>query len=54
QHGDVSLPVGEPTGHRVAIVGAGPSGLACAAHLRESGHEVTIFDMNPAPGGLLR
>lgn len=53
EHDDVSLPVGEPSGHKVAIVGSGPSGLACAARLREAGHEVTIFDKNPAPGGLL-
>lgn len=46
-------PVGPATGKRVAIVGSGPSGLACAAKLREAGHEVTIFDKNLAPGGLL-
>jgi glutamate synthase (NADPH/NADH) small chain len=49
----VTLPVGKATGKRVAIVGAGPSGLACAAKLRAAGHEVTVFDKNPAPGGLL-
>lgn len=49
----VALPVGEPSGKRVAIVGSGPSGLACAARLRAAGHAVTIFDKNPAPGGLM-
>ncbi|MFP3854918.1 MAG: FAD-dependent oxidoreductase [Anaerolineales bacterium] len=52
-HGGPSLKVGSPTGNHVAIVGSGPSGLACAAKLREAGHDVTIFDKNPAPGGLL-
>jgi glutamate synthase (NADPH/NADH) small chain len=48
------LPVGEDTGKHVAIVGAGPSGIACAARLRKVGHSVTIFDKNPEAGGLLR
>jgi glutamate synthase (NADPH/NADH) small chain len=49
----VILPVGEPTGRKVAVVGAGPAGLGCAEQLRQLGHEVTIFDTKPAPGGLL-
>ena len=49
----VEIPVGEPTGKQVAIVGAGPAGLACAEQLRQKGHDVTIFDLKPAPGGLL-
>jgi len=49
----VRIPVGPPTGQRVAIVGAGPSGLACAEQLVQRGHHVTIFDAKPAPGGLL-
>ncbi len=52
-HGGMEIEVGEPTGYHIAIVGAGPSGLAAAAQLRRAGHEVTIFDKNPAPGGLL-
>ncbi len=48
-----SIPVGQPTGKRVAIVGAGPAGLGCAEQLIQRGHEVTIFDSKPAPGGLL-
>ncbi len=47
------IPVGPPTGKRVAIVGAGPSGLACAEQLVMKGHAVTILDAKPAPGGLL-
>jgi len=42
------------TGKRVAIIGAGPSGLSCAYFLRLKGHEVTIFDAHEEPGGLLR
>jgi homotetrameric NADPH-dependent glutamate synthase len=43
-----------PTGGRVAIVGGGPGGLACARALAERGHEVTVFDDHPAAGGVLR
>jgi glutamate synthase (NADPH/NADH) small chain len=49
----VELPTGPTSGKRVAIVGAGPSGLACAEQLIQHGHQVTIFDAKPAPGGLL-
>ncbi len=41
-------------GGRVAVVGAGPSGLVCASELARLGHQVTIYDENPAPGGLIR
>ncbi|PKQ11889.1 MAG: dihydropyrimidine dehydrogenase [Alphaproteobacteria bacterium HGW-Alphaproteobacteria-1] len=41
-----------PTGQRVAVVGAGPAGLACAHRLAMKGHEVVIFDARPKPGGL--
>ncbi len=40
------------TGRRVAVVGAGPAGLACAHGLSRLGHAVVIFDANPKPGGL--
>jgi glutamate synthase (NADPH/NADH) small chain len=49
----VEIPVGEPTGKRVAIVGAGPAGMACAEQLVQRGHAVTVFDAKPAAGGLL-
>lgn len=52
KHG-VNIPVGEFTGKKVAIIGAGPAGLACAEQLVRQGHWVTIFDAWPAPGGLL-
>ncbi|BDW85881.1 NAD(P)-dependent oxidoreductase [Roseicyclus marinus] len=41
-----------PTGKRVAIVGAGPAGLACAHRLAMHGHDVTIYDARPKGGGL--
>ncbi|TFL16910.1 NAD(P)-dependent oxidoreductase [Jannaschia formosa] len=41
-----------PTGKRVAVVGAGPAGLACAHRLAMHGHDVTMFDARPKPGGL--
>lgn len=41
-----------PTGKTVAVVGAGPAGLACAHRLAMLGHDVTLFDAKPRPGGL--
>ena len=49
----VNIPVGKFTGKKVAIIGAGPAGLACAEQLVRKGHWVTLFDARPAPGGLL-
>ncbi|MGB7317555.1 MAG: NAD(P)-dependent oxidoreductase [Planktotalea sp.] len=40
------------TGKRVAVIGAGPAGLACAHRSAMLGHEVVIFDANDKPGGL--
>ena len=40
------------TGRRVAVVGAGPAGLACAHALARNGHAVTVFDAKPKAGGL--
>ena len=40
------------TGKKIAVVGAGPAGLACAYSLARLGHDVVIFDANPKPGGL--
>lgn len=43
----------EPTGRKVAVIGAGPAGLACADRLARAGVAVTVVDRNPAIGGLL-
>jgi NADH-quinone oxidoreductase subunit F len=43
-----------PTDRKVAIVGAGPTGLAAAFYLALLGHEVTVYESNPEPGGMLR
>ncbi len=42
-----------PNGHKVAIVGSGPSGLTCAGDLAKAGYEVTIFEALHTPGGVL-
>ncbi len=46
--------VAERSGKRVLVVGAGPSGLSAAYHLRMLGHEVAIHDAGPLPGGMMR
>lgn len=40
------------TGKHIAVVGAGPAGLACAHRLAMKGHDVTLYDKRPKPGGL--
>ena len=40
------------TGKRIAVVGAGPAGLSCAHRAAMLGHEVTVFEARPKPGGL--
>lgn len=45
-------PRGGGLGRRVAVVGAGPAGLACAHRLAMRGHDVTVFEARPKPGGL--
>lgn len=42
------------TSKKVAVIGSGPAGLACANRLNHAGHTVTVFEKNEAPGGLLR
>lgn len=44
----------EPNGHRVAVIGAGPAGLTCAAELKRAGYAVTVFEKEKEAGGLLR
>jgi NADPH-dependent glutamate synthase beta subunit-like oxidoreductase len=59
--GDVALQEGwqlpmeaTPSGKRVLVVGAGPSGLSAAYHLRRLGHDVVIHDAGPKAGGMMR
>ena len=47
-------PPAHKTGKKVAIVGSGPAGLACAQQLARSGHDVVVFEKNDRVGGLLR
>jgi len=42
------------TGHHVAVIGAGPAGLAAAGELAARGHDVTVYDERREPGGLVR
>jgi 2-oxoacid:acceptor oxidoreductase delta subunit (pyruvate/2-ketoisovalerate family) len=51
---DGSPAVAAPTGKRVLVVGAGPSGLSAAYHLTRLGHAVTIKDAGSEPGGMMR
>jgi len=47
-------PAEKKTGKKVAIIGAGPAGLAAAQQLARAGHEVHVYEKNAQPGGLLR
>ncbi|MDD5824119.1 MAG: FAD-dependent oxidoreductase [Firmicutes bacterium] len=40
-------------GHKVAVIGAGPAGMTCAYYLAILGHDVTVFDKNEKPGGMM-
>jgi len=47
-------PVAAPSGKKVLVVGAGPSGLSAAYHLARLGHAVTVQEAGPLPGGMMR
>lgn len=50
----VPKPPKSRSGFKVAVIGSGPAGLACANQLNKRGHLVTVYEKNEAPGGLLR
>ena len=49
-----TVPAAAPSGKRVLVVGAGPSGLSAAYHLAKLGHHVVLRDAGPQPGGMMR
>jgi heterodisulfide reductase subunit A len=50
----LDVPQVQKTGKKVVIIGAGPAGLSAAHDLAVAGHDVTVFESNPEPGGMLR
>ncbi|MBA2254152.1 MAG: FAD-dependent oxidoreductase [Chloroflexi bacterium] len=50
----VPFQVQPASGKRVAVIGSGPAGMSAAYYLLIAGHEVTVFEKDPAPGGMLR
>jgi len=53
EHGAAWGPADAPTGKRVAVIGAGPAGLAAAAELALLGHKAIVFEAGEKPGGML-
>lgn len=52
-HDEANLTVPAPNGHKVAVVGSGPSGLTCAGDLAKKGYKVTVFEALHTAGGVL-
>ena len=53
ENGGVKPVVAPANGHKVAVIGSGPAGLACASDLAKLGYDVTIFEALHRPGGVL-
>lgn len=51
--GDAEIKPAESNGHKVAVIGAGPAGLACAGDLINKGYEVTVYEALHKTGGVL-
>lgn len=54
QHGWQFTPPATDSGKKVLVVGAGPSGMSAAYHLRRLGHRVTVMEAGPVMGGMMR
>lgn len=54
RHDGAARRAGSPSGRKVAVIGAGPAGLAAAGELAALGHSVTVYDERPEAGGLVR
>lgn len=52
--GWANVPYIEPVGHKVAVIGAGPAGMACAADMAKAGCEVVVYEAFHEPGGVLK
>ena len=53
ENGGVKPEVAPANGHKIAVIGSGPAGLACASDLAKLGYEVTVFEALHRPGGVL-
>ena len=53
ENGGMKPVVAPANGHKVAVIGSGPAGLACASDLAKLGYEVTVFEALHRPGGVL-
>lgn len=53
ENGGVKTETAQPNGRKVAVIGSGPAGLACASDLAKLGYDVTIFEALHRPGGVL-
>ena len=53
EHGGVKPEIAPANGHKIAVIGSGPAGLACASDLAKLGYDVTIFEALHRPGGVL-
>lgn len=49
-----SSKIAPPTGKKIAVIGSGPAGLTAAYYLAKKGHDVTVFEKQPYPGGMMR
>ncbi len=53
-HAGAATALKEKNGHKVAVIGSGPSGLSCSGELARRGYDVTVVEPEPSAGGVLR